>query len=115
MEFTVIFLSIILSRSLSVSMAIRFPLCNVRSKCECVHTMCVGMVLVVRPYVLPLITFNQLMCNITVSFIYPINSCTIHNERTLQFQRMSCLVYAIEHIVTEATEIEAVQSIFLSC
>ena len=40
-----------LSRSLSVSMVIRFPLSNVRSKCECVHTMRVGMVLLVRPYV----------------------------------------------------------------
>ena len=58
MEFAVIFLSIItfvqsLSRSLSVSMVIRFPLRNVRSKCESAHTMRVGMVLVVRPYVQP--------------------------------------------------------------
>ena len=37
-----------LSHSLSVSW---FPLRNVRNKCECTHTMRVGMVLVVRPYV----------------------------------------------------------------
>ena len=40
-----------LSRSFSVSIVIWFPLCNVRNKCECAHTMRVGMVLVVRPYV----------------------------------------------------------------
>ena len=43
-----------LSCSLSVSMVIWFPLrcaINVRNKCECAHTMRVGMVLVVRPYV----------------------------------------------------------------
>ena len=32
-------------------MVIWFPLRNVRSKCECAHTLRVGMVLVVRPYV----------------------------------------------------------------
>ena len=37
-----------LSHSLSVSW---FPLRNVRSKYECAHTIQVGMVLVVRPYV----------------------------------------------------------------
>ena len=31
-------------------MVILFPLHNVRSECECVHTMRVGMVLVVWPY-----------------------------------------------------------------
>ena len=40
-----------LSRSLPVSIVIWFPLRNVRNKCECAHTMRVGMVLVVRPYV----------------------------------------------------------------
>ena len=40
-----------LSRSLPVSIVIWFPLCTVRNKCECAHTMRVGMVLVVRPYI----------------------------------------------------------------
>ena len=40
-----------LSRSLSVSIVIWFPLRNVRNKCECAHAMQVGMLLVVRPYV----------------------------------------------------------------
>ena len=42
-----------LSRSLSVSIGIWFPLHNARKICECAHTMPVGMVvvLVVRPYV----------------------------------------------------------------
>ena len=40
-----------LSRSLSVFMVIWFPPCNVRSKCECAHTVRVGMALVVRSYV----------------------------------------------------------------
>ena len=33
------------------SFYISFPLRNVRSKCECAHTMRVGMVLIVRPYI----------------------------------------------------------------
>ena len=37
-----------LSHSLSV---IWFPLRNVRNKCECAHTIRVGIVLVVRPYI----------------------------------------------------------------
>ena len=40
-----------LSHSLSVSIVNWFPLRNVRNKCKCGHTMRVGMVLVVRPYV----------------------------------------------------------------
>ena len=39
------------SHSLSVATVNWFPLCNVRNKCECAHTMQVGMVLVVRPFV----------------------------------------------------------------
>ena len=40
-----------LSRSLSVSVVLWFPLSNVRKKCESAHTVGVGMVLVVRPYI----------------------------------------------------------------
>ena len=39
------------SYSFTVSKVIWFPLHKVRSKCECAHTIRVGMVLVVRPYV----------------------------------------------------------------
>ena len=39
-----------LSHSLSVAIVIWFPLCNVRNKSECAHTMRVGMLLVVRSY-----------------------------------------------------------------
>ena len=48
-----------LSRSLSVSIVIWFPLRNVRSKCECAHTVRVGMVLVVRPYIYHIYSDNK--------------------------------------------------------